>query len=619
MYRLLPELFPLRHTARNIARLGLVVFIVLTAFGLRPPFQAQAAPASVPSFVPIAAVTLSVPTDVMVGENFSFTATFANTSGTPSDVGYGPFIDIVLPANGADGNGNQNPPLDGINFVSATYLGNTVTSTVLTFPGSGAANTCVNHPYAVAPTTGTALQVCGAPGDRLVVLQLPFGSFVPGQPPVTVNITASLSNLADVGTALNIRARGGYQYGATPLSDWCCSPFDATILSQPSTNSTTWPASPTTPRLFTVTKAYNGPESETATGPNFPRQYTVTVDIANGQTLTNLDVTDTLPTNMQFVAFVSSTPASAPVSTPSTVTPGGTLTRRFASVTGTTGATDATMTFSFHIPRLDASSGVIVNATTGAPATSLNNAQATANWTPVDPRDTATPVVGVCGSPCHTLTDRSIATQKSVTLLTDTTPAGVSPGDTLEYTLNFQVSDFFAFQNVILTDVLSDGQRITLAFPPTLAVNGNGYTLATAAINAANFTVDNSQIGNSGPNPPPDGTDGSQTLTFRVSDEIVTRGQPNGRLIGGCIDPVTGSNPPACPPTDGPTTGVIVFRAIIQENFTDTYPSGDPSVDHGDILDDDLTIEGDVLNPTTSAFTPTGSTATDDSAASVTI
>ncbi|NWG06499.1 MAG: sortase [Chloroflexi bacterium] len=606
------------HTAKFSL---LTLVLVVSLLGKSPVIVASAAPEPdvkpAPFFAPVASVNLDVPANVMLGENFTFTATFANTSGTPTDVGYGPFIDIVLPANGADGNGNQNPPLDGISFINATYLGAAVTSTVLTFPGSGAANTCVDHPYAVAPVTGAPLQVCGAPGDTLVVLQLPFGSFVPGQPPVVVTITASVSNLADVGTPLTIRARGGYQYGATPTNDWCCVPVDATILSHPNTNSTTWPGSPATPRLFTISKSYDGPEDETATGPNFPHTYTVTVDIANGQTLTNLDVTDTLPNNMQFIAFVGSTPASSDVSTPSTSTPGGVLTRRFASVTGTTGTADATMTFSFYISQFDSGGASVLDPVTGTPATSVNEAQATATWTPLDSRDAATPVNGVCTSPCHTLTDRSIATQKSVAVVTDTSPAGVSPGDVLEYTLAFQVSDFFAFDAVILTDTISDGQRVDVTFIPTLQVDGNGYTLAAAAFDAANYTVDNSQIGNSGPNPPADGTDGSQTIIFHVSDEIVTRGQPDGRLVGGCVDPLNGGGLANC--TAGPTTGTIVFHAVIQQNFTDTYPSGDASVDHGDVLDDTLVITGDMLDTSTPAFTPTGSSVTDGSVAGLNI
>ena len=35
-----------------------------------------------------------------------------------------------------------------------------------------------------------------------------------------------------------------------------------------------------TPVVYRLIKTYSGPENETATGPNFPRQYTVTADLA---------------------------------------------------------------------------------------------------------------------------------------------------------------------------------------------------------------------------------------------------------------------------------------------------------------------------------------------------
>lgn len=63
---------------------------------------------------------------------------------------------------------------------------------------------------------------------------------------------------------------------------------------------------------------------------------------------------------------------------------------------------------------------------------------------------------------------KSIAIQKSVAVVTDTGAAGVSPGDVLEYTLKFQVSDYFAVGDLDLTDILSDGQRLDVSFVPKL-------------------------------------------------------------------------------------------------------------------------------------------------------
>ena len=139
-------------------------------------------------------VALSIPLtgqDVQIGADFSFTATFDNTD--LADTGYGPFIDLYFPATGGDGDG------DGVTFVSADYLGTSVNATVLTFDALGNAT----HPYQKG-SSGSLVTTTGTPGDQLVVLELPFGSFVPTQPPVDVTIPALLSNRADGGTHAQI-------------------------------------------------------------------------------------------------------------------------------------------------------------------------------------------------------------------------------------------------------------------------------------------------------------------------------------------------------------------------------------------------------------------------------
>ena len=606
---------------RNTKFVALIFFILVLLAAQIPVQPAQAAPAAeeaqAPLSAPLATVSLGMPSNLMVGQDFSFTATFDNTDA--DEVGYGPFIDLVFPVTGADGAGVGVD--DGINFVSATFLGASVVTQVNTF-GTANTNGCsgglgpVTHPYAITLTTGAPHIVCGVPGDKLVSILLPFGSFTPDQPAAVVTVNATLSDLADLNTPLSVRARGGYQYGATPTNDWCCG--DATIVSH-GNPSTAWPGSPVSPKLVTLTKTYNGPEDETATGPNYPRQYTLTVDIAEGQPVTGLTITDNLPVNMQFVSVDSTTP-SASCMEPSTSTPGGTLTCTWGgTVTGGAGTSDATLIFSFFIPLNDSGALPVIDAISGDDVTSLNTSTTTGSWDPLDSRDPLTPFTegGVCPTGCHTLTDKSIAIQKSVVNLIDTGASGYSPGDTLEYTLEIQVSDFFSFQDVVVTDVLSDGQRITGA--PTLQVNGNNLDLSQANFNAANFTIDNSQIGNSGPNPPSDGTDGSQTIILRVSDEMVTRAI-SGKLIGGCV-PVagTGGSAPSCGAyNNGATTATITLRAVIQDEFTDTYPSGDESVDHGDHLDNAVSVVGDLLSVTNNA-TVTGQAEADTSGSSVTV
>ena len=124
---------------------------------------------------------------------------------------------------------------------------------------------------------------------------------------------------------------------------------------------------------------------------------------------------------------------------------------------------DATLLFEFFVPKQDASSAEVLPTDTGDDKFSPNQAYAEGAWDPLDPDDDVVDPVLVqidagddVGGPEHVLEDQSIAIQKSVEVLGD---GEVRPGALLKYTLNFQVSDYFAFDDVRITDVVSDGQR----------------------------------------------------------------------------------------------------------------------------------------------------------------
>jgi hypothetical protein len=107
------------RTIRVLAFVGLAILV----FGIAHSAQVvQARPLS----APVASVSLSVPSQLRIGQDFSFTTTFANTSG---EIGYGPIIDLILPTNGADGHGNTSLLLDGITLASAPTLAATSTLT----------------------------------------------------------------------------------------------------------------------------------------------------------------------------------------------------------------------------------------------------------------------------------------------------------------------------------------------------------------------------------------------------------------------------------------------------------------------------------------------------------
>ncbi|MGD8604025.1 MAG: hypothetical protein PVF49_05565, partial [Anaerolineales bacterium] len=600
---------------RSSLRWGAVLILLAQSIALFiDPLPAEARPLLAPE----PTVNLNIPGSVPLGSDFSFTVTFDNASGTSTDVGYGPFIDLIFPVNGADGAAGTDTP-DGISFLDATYLGSNLTTTQLTFPdadGAGPGTTgCIDHPYA-RDTSNLPKQVCGTAGDMLVVIQLPFGSFAVDQPPLEVTVEASLSDLADLTTALPIRARGGFQFGADPLDNPCC---DLVILRPDDDDSDTWGVGQgdvafVTPSLVSVAKTYNGPEDETATGPNFPQTYTLTVDIAPDQPVSDLIVVDTLPDNMAYLGLISAT--STDGSTVITVLdepligaaapPGDNeLVVQFTPVTAssTPGVNEIEIVFEYFIPLYDTSSNYIIDPSTGADTTSQNNVSASGTWTPIDGRDSPAPfsVDGV--GPEHTLNDRSVAIQKGLSLVSDLGAPGFSPGDTIEYTFTFQVSDYFALTDLVITDVISDGQHFDSSFTPTLSLSGHDFGSTSGSMDSANYAVIDHWTGASSPVPPLDGT---TELVFNVSDELNDR-LGTFDLLGGCIPSGgTGGSDPDCSLFDGgPTTGTLTYHTIIQQNFTDDFPSGDESVDHGDTLDDSVRVDADVLDP--GDLTPTGS------------
>ena len=582
---------PVLHFGFRRGGIAFALVIFVLSLTLIPQHWVEARPLAVPAVT----ITSGLPDTVFIGEPVNFTVAFDN-NGTSE--GYGPFIDLIFPVNGADGAQNTNPPLDGITYLNATYLGVPLNVTQLTFPGSGGVS-CVPHPYAV-DATGTPLQVCGNAGDVLVVVELPFGSFVVDQPAVNVAISASLSQLADLNTPLTFQMRGGYRFGSTPINDFTTDP---SIVGG-------WVNDSITPILIRLTKIYNGPEDETATGPNFPRSYTIQVDIANSQMVTNLDIVDQLDNNQEYLGYLNAVPGPTalidqPVTPGAQNPPNNDLDVRFSSVTGGLGSSDASLDVQFFIPQYDADGGYVLPPATGDDAISCNNALAVGDWTPIDTRDSGGVDNAVADpSGCeHELEDQSIAIQKGVVNLSD---PNNTPGDLLEYTLQFQISDYFSFEDIVITDRFSDGQRFDASFIPTLTLSEHGAN-TSGSFDLSNFTVVLDSPGT-----------GETTVVFAVSNELISRSL-DGQVLGGCIPAGgTGGPDPSCALYNGgATTGTIRFRTIIQENFSDTFLPGDPSVDQGDILWNDVVIAGDVL--AVSDLNPTGFSEDDDSAAQIEI
>ncbi len=553
-------------------------------------FEKRLALAAVPS------ATITGPDlSALIGQEIPLTVTFDNTAADPADIGYSPFVNIVMPATG-----DAPPtPFDGISFKpgSATYNGLSLQTTVLTFNAQGQAT----HPFAKNPD-GTPLVVTGKPDDQLVVVQLPFGSYGPDQPAAEINFTGIVSPLAQPNSSYPVTATGGFQ-------------FQTDSAGNPTVNVATLGTTttdPIQPQLFRINKTSSAPEAETATGPNFQHTYTVSMAVAPGQTVTNLQLADVLPGNVQFVSLVTATGNGAttvtPVATPSTTVPGGALTRQFDQVLGTGSESDVVMTFSYFVPQDDAAGLDVIPLGTGGTALATNVASATGTWTSANPNYPGPQTISSDPDDAnaqHTLTARTVALQKSYADLTN--PGSPRAGDLIEYTLNFQVSDFFALADFDITDVISDGQEFDATFTPTLTFTQQSESYTAEAFDPANFSVTVNDPG-----------DGTTDVVFDVSSQLAAlRGSADGDLLGAAIPPGGTGGPLPDPLPSGPgTRGTITFRTRILDQYRQT-PRPGADVVQGDVMSDIATTTADVL--AFANLAPTASSVSDGSSQSFTL
>lgn len=496
---------------------------------------------------PTVAITgLPAAGEVLIGEDFTFTLAFTNPGTAPNPDGYGPYIDLFLPL-GADGD-------DGVTIAPSgaiTYLGTSVNYQLITIGAGGTAD----HPY-FRNTANQPGVISGQPGQMVVVIELPFGSYTSGQPAAELVVNASLSSLADRGAGLDIAARAGFRYGHTPTADYATDPsVDGALVT-----------ASITPVLVEYTHTFNGSEGETATGPNFPREMTTTITVAPGQELTDYVFTVDVPGNI-VVTGVNGSPLATPVT-------GGQLTHAMGSVSGT-----QTVTIQYYVPDVDAASANVLDPTSGAPGTVLFQVSGTGDWNPLDVRDADETVEYDPAGVEFEHTIRSLAVQKDVQ---NVSPGGQnSPGQTLEYTVNFQVSDYFSFDDVVITDTIDDGHTPTGT--PTLTLTHQGTPLVVSLAGYFTDTVDplthdivrtfdiSEALRNAG-------------LSGDLAQGILTGGKFNGADLGG-------------------TFGSITYTAIIDDTFESPppplpgRPAGDAQINHGDHLATAAVITGTVVQP----------------------
>jgi len=578
---------------------------------------------------PSPVVTISAPGEVLIGEDFHLRLSFAN-QGTMA--GYGPYVDLYMPQRGIDG--PVAGPCDGITFVAVEP------TAPLAAPVKRLA-----APHCVASGPGRTHPLTGAPvaaaydDYQLVVLELTFANFEPVgfEPPVVVDVTAHVSDHADVrseldpedceadGKHLELKARGGFRWGADAEDNAGSDPPvtgpEATVQVTPRVLTLGYedPLSASPGSCFDGVdnggdeltdfddpdcghKTYLGPENETATGASFHQRYQIAVDVAAGQQVTDLEVADVLPPAMQYVGVVSVQVRRPPPPTwplqpavpgatcapgvdyvlapPIASGPGGTLSLTFCSLLGTPKPDDVVIVFEFFVPQVDAAGQPVLDPATCEPAELGDDVRAQADWIPLDPRDRSATTAGdLCvesdlAPVDHVLQAKCVAIQKSVELVHDSGGAGATPGDRLRYTLAVQVSDYFQVGDLEITDVLSDGQSLVQPPAPHLLVNFDFSVPGTLSIDAGTPGC------------------GETTLTFDLSQQLVDSALDADGVVQGW-------------------SGGITFEAAIDSDFQCPPPAGDVSVDKHDPLRNRVELHGNTYNSPTAP--PTGVVAADGS------
>ncbi|MCB1052188.1 MAG: isopeptide-forming domain-containing fimbrial protein, partial [Acidobacteria bacterium] len=402
--------------------------------------------------------------DAFAGEQACFQVQFQNV-GSP---GFGPYIRMIFPPE--------------LTFDSSSFLGSSLNViNVGVFPAAPG-NQLVD-PFSNTLVTGPA-------GSSFRLLELPFVSVVAGGPPLAIDLCFTSSTSVPIGVPIPVDLQPVYRYGDT-----------ATGINGPIVGVNQMQT--ITPILYILTKQNNAPEGERPPGPDWPITFTLNVDIANGKTLNNIVLSDLLAADYQYIpgSVMVTGGVGGLVNSLPTPGPGGTLQVSFTSATGTTASNDVVVTYQTYI--VD-----VLDETNCGTQLETNTVNMTADFMasplPIDSADSM-------------VTAKHIALQKGAS-------GGGIPGDSVTFTLNFQVTDFGTASSYVITDLMPDG----LTFGSHLSMTINAGPVAIVPSVTANM-------------------DGTTTIIYDVT------------AVTGNLGPGTG--------------GTITYNATIDQDYT---PAPDP-------------------------------------------
>jgi hypothetical protein len=334
-----------------------------------------------------------------------------------------------------------------------------------------------SHPYA-----NSGIPLPTAPNDskewRWYLIDSVYSSYSPVQPEVSIfqnndenqeGITFKVDKLdgALVGTPLEIYSDIWFKYGTDALDNPDTDPAIQGIRSNGSI----------TPQLIKISKKNNKPESEVATGPNFPIIYTINIDIAEGEQVDSVIVKDiiskdlllfdpnTSDTNSVLGSIEStnySTSDSSVYSVSSSVAPSRlnptipatnhglteqSITWTIGDFVGSSNDIDLQFKYTVYAPYKDIDGNLILSK-------DIDSHQLINEDVRLDYQYEESPYYV---SNDNYLMLKQLCIQKSV----NSDDMTIIPLSLLDYKIDIQVSDFFDLDKLKITDILSDGNYLT--------------------------------------------------------------------------------------------------------------------------------------------------------------
>ena len=394
------------------------------------------------------------PADVFINESFNFQMVFKNLGDA---TGFQPYIQLIAPKELTHftvsySNRKIVPIKVGI-FNESTYDNTTGLYTL-------------RDPF-------TKKEVHGPANSTFYILQYPLGSFTVDAPDAVLNITSGIGVL-EIGKLLNFTVTPVFRYGNSPIDDPVNYPpiYGETV--------TGW----VNPVVVKIDKSSSLNEHETATGSNFPFSYFVNINIANGAKIENITITDVIPSDVMYLGSPVLYDSKGRVidsglytiEEPAGNKTGGKLILKLKEAVGDLSTTSITLKYKAYAPEFDNSTGdniTIINSETGEGVAAASTVDM--NYTYVNDTYNA--------SNSYSIYLKSLATQKYSEILTGSGQLHpVVPHNLIVYKINFEISDYFAFDDLVVYDKfdthkVGSAQKFLSEYEPVLSIYGKTYEL----------------------------------------------------------------------------------------------------------------------------------------------